>query len=137
MTGPKISIREPAFRDSFKRRCMTLETTRRNRPAEVHRSIAVPGTDHPTADLSPKRNGQLKKLIVFVPVKISLPFATRTDDEIEALGNGERIGRYAEYSGLEKPVSPGIHPVRKFARGPENVLAGRKTTRNRSRTRFL
>ncbi len=70
----------------LKERSMTLKTTRDDRPAEIYISISITGTINPTRYLSPVRNRKLKELIVLVPVKIRLSFASGADDDIEAFG---------------------------------------------------
>src|ERR1051325_8936548 len=115
---------------------MTLETARHDRPAEIQSSISVAGTVDPTTDFGPVRHRQLKELIVF-PVEISLAFAARTDDEIEAFGERDRVGWRSEHADLEEAIAPCFHAITQLGfESFENVLARREAARDRRRGRF-
>src|SRR3954453_21905586 len=58
-----IAIREAGVCYGIKRRCVALETTRHNGPAELDRSIAIARTIDPACYFGPVGNRKLKELI--------------------------------------------------------------------------
>src|SRR5687768_16849264 len=133
-----VAISQVRIRNRFKERCMTFEASGHDRSAEIYRPVSISRTVNPTPHFGPIGNGKLKELIFFVPVKISLSLAPGADDEVEAFGNGDRVGRSSEYARLEKAILFRFHPVVQFALGSsEDVFAGSKTAGNRFRCCWL
>src|SRR5215203_3483126 len=123
VTGFSITIRNTRFCLCFKERCVTLQTARRHRTAEIERPVSVTRAIYPTRDFRPIRNRQLKKLVVFSPVEISLSLSPGANDEVESFGDVDRVGWCSEYARLEKAISFGFHAVLELALCSEDILA--------------
>src|SRR5215207_8496128 len=128
-----VLIGEAGIGNGFEERCMTLETSRHDRSAEIDRSVSIAGTVDPTPHFRPIGNRQLKELILFVPVEVSLSLAPGADDKVKSLRGRNRVRRSSEHARLEEAIWLCFHTVVQFAlRSFENVFARSKTAGNRT-----